>query len=122
MAACKADLCKPRQTNPKMEKHLVYSIPCRSCDKVYIGETHRGLDVRIKEHKADIRYGRCCTGLSDHILTEGHSVDWEGASILKTGLDKRQRKFVESIYITAKNTMNVNSANDVSRLMCDLLI
>ena len=31
----------------------VYSIPC-SCGKVYIGETRRSIEVRCKEHYADL--------------------------------------------------------------------
>ena len=32
-----------------------YSIPCRDCDSVYIGETDRSLQTRIKERQAAVR-------------------------------------------------------------------
>jgi predicted GIY-YIG superfamily endonuclease len=35
----------------------VYSIPC-DCGKVYIGETGRSVQTRLKEHNADIIHGR----------------------------------------------------------------
>jgi predicted GIY-YIG superfamily endonuclease len=37
-------------------KQCVYSIPC-DCDRCYIGETSRLLEVRIKEHKYNLMQG-----------------------------------------------------------------
>ena len=34
----------------------VYTSPCKSCPKQYIGETGRKLEIRIQEHKKDIRH------------------------------------------------------------------
>ena len=34
----------------------MYQIPC-SCGNVYIGETKRALETRIKEHRAAVRWG-----------------------------------------------------------------
>ncbi len=34
---------------------IVYSIPCATCDTVYIGETGRALSTRKKEHMASVR-------------------------------------------------------------------
>ena len=34
---------------PDMSSNVVYKIPC-SCGKVYIGETIRRLETRLKEH------------------------------------------------------------------------
>lgn len=41
-----------------LEKHsnVVYKVPC-SCGWVYIGETKRALETRVKEHKPDTRRG-----------------------------------------------------------------
>ena len=46
-----------RTKNKKSEtKSVVYKIPCSgSCMKTCIEETGRGLDVRLKEHKRDVR-------------------------------------------------------------------
>ena len=33
---------------------VVYSIPCRDCPMVYIGETGRRFGVREKEHRKDV--------------------------------------------------------------------
>jgi len=32
----------------------VYKIPCKNCQKVYIGETGRSFRVRMKEHQKEV--------------------------------------------------------------------
>ena len=34
---------------------VVYSIPCKDCPMVYIGEMDRRFEVRQKEHKKDLK-------------------------------------------------------------------
>lgn len=36
------------------KSEIVYSIPCKHCDKVYIGETSRNFKYRLEEHKKDV--------------------------------------------------------------------
>lgn len=39
------------------ESNLIYRIPCKNCPSVYIGQTGRHLNTRLKEHNADsIKY------------------------------------------------------------------
>ena len=40
---------------PDRHDRIVYRIPCRSCNKVYIGETGRPVGERILEHHRDVR-------------------------------------------------------------------
>ncbi|XP_076061419.1 uncharacterized protein LOC143037189 [Oratosquilla oratoria] len=35
---------------------IIYKIPCGGSDKSYYRESYRGLETRIREHKADLRY------------------------------------------------------------------
>ena len=37
---------------------IVYNIPCKGCDRSYIGETARPIKERITEHKRDVRLRR----------------------------------------------------------------
>jgi len=39
----------------KMNTGVVYKLECNDCEKVYIGQTKRHLETRIKEHKNNIR-------------------------------------------------------------------
>ena len=98
-------------------------IPCATCNKVYIGETHRGLETRIKEHKSDIRHGRSNTGLAEHMYYNNHDVQWANVKILKSGLEKTKRKAMESAYIAVHDTMNVNIGSvPISKLTVSLII
>ena len=47
---------------------VVYSIPCRSCSKIYIGQTGRQLQTRINEHKAAIKHAKTNeSAVADHV-------------------------------------------------------
>ena len=51
---------------------VVYRIPCE-CSKVYIGETGKPTQDRIKEHDRDIRHARTETSaVSEHAHNTGH--------------------------------------------------
>ncbi|XP_068760259.1 uncharacterized protein [Montipora capricornis] len=52
---------------------VVYMIPCE-CGKVYIDETGRPMQDRIKEHERDIRLARTQTSaVSEHANNTGHN-------------------------------------------------
>jgi len=38
----------------KERAECVYRIPCKNCQKVYIGETERSFGVRTKEHRKEV--------------------------------------------------------------------
>jgi len=44
--------------NIKFQQGVVYSIQYRNCNKRYIGEIKRILEIRQKEHKADVENRR----------------------------------------------------------------
>ncbi|XP_078357458.1 uncharacterized protein LOC144642366 [Oculina patagonica] len=55
---------------------VVYRIPCE-CGKVYIGETGRPMQDRIKEHDRDIRLARTQTSaVAEHTNNTGHYPLW----------------------------------------------
>ncbi len=37
------------------KKGVVYSIPCMDCNSVYVGETGRNLEKRLKEHQYAVK-------------------------------------------------------------------
>ena len=51
------------------EKGVVYEVPCKSCNKKYIGEIGRKLKVRLNEHKTDgeNESKKNVSGLSTHM-------------------------------------------------------
>ncbi len=57
--------------------YLVYSIPC-SCGKVYIGETTRKLEQRVKEHQDACKRGdEMVSAITEHAWQQHHTIKWE---------------------------------------------
>ena len=55
---------------------VAYEVPC-SCGKVYIGETKRTLETRMKEHRAAARLGQLeKSAVAEHAWQDGHTIDW----------------------------------------------
>ena len=76
-----------------------YGIPC-SCGKVYIGETGCSLQVRLKEHCADIFYGQSKTStIVEHSQNTNHQICIEYAKVIATEDHYNKRHIRESIEI-----------------------
>jgi len=75
---------KPKDPVPKDQtRSAIYSIPCKDCDKSYIGKTKRKL------------------------LRPDHTVPWEAANILRTSAYWRNRRFLEAWEINnCRNPLN----------------
>lgn len=107
-----SELIRYRNT-PRVNDHSdlsqVYCIPCNSCQKVYFGETSRGLTKRLKEHRADVRLHRTSNALVQHIDEENHLPKWEEARTIHRGINKSVRKSLEAMYIVLENSTNSRS-------------
>ena len=61
---------------------VVYQVPC-SCGKVYIGETIRRLETRIKEHKDACRKGETNkSAIAEHVWGLQHPIKWDEVAII----------------------------------------
>ena len=48
-------LVHPKDRISDEEKpEVVYNIPCKNCERVYVGETGRPLGARVKEHRKEV--------------------------------------------------------------------
>jgi hypothetical protein len=92
----------------KRNKNLVYSIPCLDCNKVYIGETGRMKETRMKEHKANIRTLSTKSKLVEHILTHKHQFDFTNTKTLALESDWRKRVIKESILTSRTLGKSIN--------------
>ena len=64
------------------QSNVVYEVPC-TCGKVYIGETKRWLEKRLKEHKDACT--RCLTdksAIAEHAWANDHPINWAKTKIL----------------------------------------
>jgi len=60
---------------------VVYEVPCKDCNGVYVGETVRTLKKQISEHKQAVRCMDDKNGIAVHVQRMDHRIDWEKASI-----------------------------------------
>jgi hypothetical protein len=61
----------------------VYSIPCE-CEKMYIGQTGRSIETRVKEHQRHIRLAHPeKSAVAEHSINLGHRIELPNTGILE---------------------------------------
>ena len=90
---------------PQQWSGVVYRIPCRTCTKVYIGQTGRTLEHRVKEHRRALVSGQSSlSAVAEHAMEEMHDIDWMGATVVDSLF---QRCALEAWHIRSQDsTMN----------------
>ena len=91
-------LTKVKPTRPDANiKGVLYSLPCKDCDRAYTEETGRTLNTRLKEH--NVRLGHITTNVvAYHTHSKLHQIDWDNAEIdRKQQFYKRRVKEAEHI-------------------------
>ena len=67
------------------QSNVVYRIPC-SCGQVYIRETRRRLETRLKEHRDACERGMMeKSAVEEHARENHHLIDWEETTVLDRG-------------------------------------
>ena len=90
----------------------VYRIPCE-CGKVYIGETGRAMQDRIKEHDRDIRLAHTQTSaVSEHANETGHLPLWNQVKFIDRDPHRYTRRVKEAIHIRLHSN-NINRDNGI---------
>ena len=85
----------------------VYRIPCE-CGKVYIGETRRPMQDRIKEQDRGIRLTLTETSaVSEHAHNTGHKPLWNEVKFIDRNPYYHTRRVKEAIHIRL-HTNNIN--------------
>ena len=112
------------QTPPEKKCDVIYEIPCKTCNKTYIGETGRSFGTRKKEHQKECEKETSKTltratrlqatqenlksAISDHCKRENHLMDWEEAKIVHRESNKFQRWIREAVEIRKRAPRTVN--------------
>ena len=88
---------------------VVYQIPCQ-CGKVYVGETQRRLETRVKEHRNACNKGDTWkSAIAEHQWDQQDQVDWDATRVLDRATRPVQLKVKESLHIErtpANNRLN----------------
>ena len=112
---------KPTQS-PLDKTGVIYNIPCKDCDKVYVGETGRTLSARQKEHRRQLAYGRTdSSAVAAHAVSTLHDIDWENSSVLEHEDNFFKRKVKEALLIRTHHNFNQDDGLAVSPVWTSLL-
>lgn len=94
-------LCNLKDRVPLDEQSGIYQIPCQDCPSVYIGQTRRKLKTRLKEHKNAVDNKKPNdSAVAAHTTTSNHSIDWEGAKLIKAVRKASHLNAWESFHIS----------------------
>ena len=91
-----------------------HSLPCE-CGKVYIGETGRAIQDRIKEHDREIRLAHTQTSaVSEHANETGHFPLWNQVKFIDRDPHRYTRRVKEAIQIRLhSNNINRDSGIEI---------
>ena len=106
---------RPKDTlDPAKQDGVVNRIPCE-CGKVYIGETGRSMQERIKEHDRDIRLTHTQTSaVSEHAYKTGHYRIWNEVKFIDRDHHWYTRRVKEAIHIRLHpNNINRDSGIEI---------
>ena len=82
---------------------VVYEVPCKDCDFVYVGQTKRDLNSQLKEHQRAIKQQKPeNSALCEHVILFDHVIDWANSRILKTESNFSKRLTAESWFILSR--------------------
>ena len=108
----KQHLVKPKDpVSPEKKSNVVYSVPCKSCSAVYVGQTSRQLSTRLKEHKRAVRSPDFnASVLAEHAWNQHHPIDWDEATVL-TSESNFQRRLTLELWYIHKSHQTLNREN-----------
>ncbi|XP_076299355.1 uncharacterized protein LOC143218195 [Lasioglossum baleicum] len=88
--------------------NVVYLIPCKGCSQVYIGQTSRLLETRIKEHKRNIFLNPTQhTALTKHSMEYDHAFDFENVKAIEKESNLNNRILLETIHMIKHHSVNL---------------
>ncbi|XP_012148609.2 uncharacterized protein LOC105663559 [Megachile rotundata] len=99
-------LTSPKDPQPQLSTPGVYKIPC-SCGQVYIGETGRSVNTRLKVHERCARLGYIQSAVAEHQITTRHEILFDKTEVLAKTSAYLPRKHREAIEIR-KHPNNIN--------------
>ena len=83
---------------------VVYEVPCKDCDFVYVGQTKQYLNSGLKEHQRAIKQQKPeNSALCEHVISFDHVINWANSRILKTESYFSKRLTVESWFILSRS-------------------
>lgn len=80
----KTQICNYKDKQPALQNSGIYSIGCKDCDAVYIGQTRRRIETRTKEHVRHTKHKNPeGSSVAEHMIDLGHSIDEEKIKVVR---------------------------------------
>jgi hypothetical protein len=116
-----------KDKRPKTNNAVIYEIKCQSCPQTYIGQTKREVEIRMKEHLADIKHARTDkSAVASHVwLSDGeHIIQKDDIRIIEKEARWYHRNFKEALWIqkTGATAMNQDSGWKINPIWTSLII
>ena len=106
----KTTLVKHKETDNNNDAG-VYLVPCKDCNRVYFGESGRGVATRLKEHKYAFRCCNTNNAIFNHVIDNNHLIDWANAKLIFKCDNYKKRRIVESALIDNFNNFNMSEGS-----------
>ena len=82
---------------------IVYEVPCKYRDFVYVGQTKRDRNSRLKEHQRAIKQQKPeNSAVCEHVILFDRVIDWANSRILKTESNFSKRLTAKSWFILSR--------------------
>ena len=113
-------LSHPKDIIPSLSRPgVVYSIPCKDCHYIYIGETWCHLSTCLKQHQEAVRRGHTeKSAVAEHVWLNQHSIAWDHVKILDQDSLTSTRRIREALHI---RKLNRDGGVEVSHISDSLL-
>ena len=87
------------KNSPHHISGCIYEIPCKQCNKRYIGQSGKSLEVRLKQHKYNVRTGNMQNALFIHMNDSNHGINWAMSKEIIFCKEIVKRNLIESCII-----------------------
>ena len=92
-----------KRSQTEESRGAIYRIPCSTCSSTYIGETGRGLRVRLREHQKDFTTDSASHALVQHARKSEHFPHWASSQTIQKSIHRTQRRALETAYIQSSS-------------------
>ena len=99
------------KNSPENDNNIVYKIPCLNCNGIYLGQTSKDLETRVKQHKSNVRSFSQNSALFKHSFDNDLIINWEESCKIINNGNWLERNIIESFMIEFnKNNFNISKS------------
>jgi hypothetical protein len=103
------NICNYKDQEEAIKSSGIYSIGCKDCNSIYIGQTRRKIGKRTKEHIRHANSGHVeQSSVAEHMVDLGHNIDNDSITVLKRVQKNHRLDAWESLYISTHDSPLMN--------------